>query len=634
MKFLIKISFITLICLTNAIVCYSQHIVFLPKAERVRMIERLKKEISILQRQPTSFKNDTLIFRKSDTLFVQESQLNPENQSNDRKLFKTTEQLRTSFKNYTWINGSYVLTVYQSQVYIRKGQLDTSYYTLKDFDSKKGHLLSPYEQCWLNINLAEKLIFYKVENNIQNAFNYLNKALKIAQKHQIWEVIHKVNAFMGDYYILSGDYKKALPFFEKQLALFKKHRSINLGYYSEGANWAHLTICYLHLNMKREAQNSLKLFKQNNNPAYGGYANYLEHKIYSEISSYNIEQNRFGEALEAEKQYQNILFSRTLHDHYNHHYRLYQIYKGLGNHSKAIEAFEKASEIKEKINTQELSKSFKDIEEKYNLEKKESEINELKTIALIKENDKQRFQRNILIFIVILGVVLVFFIFRTLSINRKATELKLSLANSQNQLVKQVIQAQEIERQRLAKDLHDDLGGTLSAIKGKTASENISQDAIGLIDKAIDDLRNISHNLASPELEKDGLIKTLQNTIDKFQTASDIKFTFITFGEIQRLNQDYKLNIYRIVNELINNIVKHSKAQNAIIQLIYFKDFLQILVEDDGIGIKSNKNNWGIGLKNINSRVEFLRAKLNIDSSTKGTTITIEVPLKVAINEA
>ncbi len=628
MKFLIKVSILTFIYLAKAIPSYSQHIVFLPKAERTKMIGRLKKEIAELQRQPTSFQNDTTIFRKLDTLFVQESLLNPEIQSNNLRLFKVIEQFKASFKKYNWINGSYVLTVYQSQVYITKGQIDTSYSTLKDFDSKKGHLLAPYEQCWLNINLAEKLIFHKVENNIQNAFNYLNKALLIAQKHQIWEVIHKVNAFMGDYYILSGDYEKALPFFEKQLALFKKHQSKNLGYYSEGANWAHLTICYLHLNMKHEAQNSLKLFKQNNNPAYGGYANYLEHKIYSEISSYNIQQKRFLEALESEKQYQNILFSRSIHDHYNHYYRLYQIYKGLDQLSKAIEAFEKSSEIKEKINIQELSKSFKDIEEKYNLEKKESEINELKNIALIKENEKQRYQRNILIFIFILGVVLVFFIFRTLSINRKATELKLSLSNSQNQLVKQVIQTQETERQRLAKDLHDDLGGTLSAIKGKIANEKASQEAINLVEKAIDDLRYISRNLSPPELENDGLIISIKNTIDRIQHVSNIHFTLITFGEKQRLNQDIKLNIYRIITELINNVLKHSKAQNAIIQIIYYQEYIQILVEDDGVGIKSDKNNWGIGLKNINSRVEFLGAKLNIDSSPKGTTVTIEVPKK------
>ncbi|MER0438403.1 sensor histidine kinase [Emticicia sp. W12TSBA100-4] len=592
------------------------------------MIERLKKEISILQQQPTSFKNDTLIFRKSDTLFVQESLLNPETQSNNLRLFKTTEQLRTSFKNYNWTQGEYVLTVYQSQIPIVKGKIDSSYYILKDLDSKKGHILAPYEQCWLNINLAEKLLYYKIKNNNQNAFDYLNKALKIAKEHEIWEVIHKVNALKGDYYILIGNYKKALPYFETQSVLFEKHGNRNLGYYSEGANWAHLTICYLHLNMKRKFQHSLKLFKQNNNPAYGGYANYLEHKIYSEISSYNIQQKRFLEALESEKQYQNILLSRSIHDHYNHYYRLYQIYKGLGQLSKAIQAFEKSSELKEKINTQELSKSFKDIEEKYNLEKKESEINELKTIALIKENEKQRYQRNILIFIVILGVVLVFFIFRTLSINRKATELKLSLSNSQNQLVKQVIQTQETERQRLAKDLHDDLGGTLSAIKGKIANEKASQEAINLVEKAIDDLRYISRNLSPPELENDGLIISIKNTIDRIQHVSNINFTFITFGEKQRLHQDIKLNIYRIITELINNILKHSKAQNAIIQLIYYQETLQILVEDDGIGIKSDKNNWGSGLKNINSRVEFLGAKLNIDSSPKGTTVTIEVPKK------
>lgn len=192
-----------------------------------------------------------------------------------------------------------------------------------------------------------------------------------------------------------------------------------------------------------------------------------------------------------------------------------------------------------------------------------------------------------------------------------------------------IIHAQETERQRIAKDLHDDLGGTLSAIKGRIANEKVSQEAINLVERAIDDLRYISRNLSPPELENDGLIKALHNTIGRIQISSNIKFTFITFGEPQRLNQDEKLNVYRIITELINNILKHSKAQKAVIQLIYYQESLNIIVEDDGIGIKSDKNNWGIGLKNINSRVEFLGAKLNIDSSSVGTTVIIELPLKV-----
>ncbi|MER0442634.1 7TM-DISM domain-containing protein [Emticicia sp. W12TSBA100-4] len=223
-----------------------------------------------------------------------------------------------------------------------------------------------------------------------------------------------------------------------------------------------------------------------------------------------------------------------------------------------------------------------------------------------------------------LGVAAMLILFR----NFKNTSNELNLSQLK------IIKAVESERQRIARDLHDDLGGTLSAIKGKIANEKVSQEAINLVEQAIEDLRYISRNLSPPELENDGLIISIQNTINRVQNVSKIKFTFINFGEKQRLNQDIKLNIYRIITELINNILKHSKAQNAIVQLIYYKESLQILVEDDGIGIKSEKNNWGIGLKNINSRVEFLGAKLEIDSSAKGTTVIIELPLKVKNNEA
>ena len=234
----------------------------------------------------------------------------------------------------------------------------------------------------------------------------------------------------------------------------------------------------------------------------------------------------------------------------------------------------------------------------------------------------------------LLLIILVVLVYRSLKLRQKNTQFALELARTQTEIVKSVIQTQETERQRLARDLHDDLGGTLSVIKGKIANENVSQEAINLVDKAIEDLRYISRNLAPDELSNEGLIRAIYHTIDRVQNTSNIKFTYISFGQEVRLNKDIELNIFRMIIELINNIFKHSKATKAIIQLIFYKDYLHISVEDNGIGIKTNKNNCGIGLKNINSRVEFLSAKLKIDSGPNGTTTIIEVPFNNANNES
>lgn len=93
-----------------------------------------------------------------------------------------------------------------------------------------------------------------------------------------------------------------------------------------------------------------------------------------------------------------------------------------------------------------------------------------------------------------------------------------------------------------------------------------------------------------------------------------------------RLNADAELNIYRIIGELLNNILKHAKASKGVVQLLYYDDYLLVSVEDNGRGIKTEEKNWGIGLKNINSRVEYLKAELSIDTGPLGTTVIIKMP--------
>ena len=150
--------------------------------------------------------------------------------------------------------------------------------------------------------------------------------------------------------------------------------------------------------------------------------------------------------------------------------------------------------------------------------------------------------------VILLGLGL-FFFFR-----RERENLLMNLLDVQEQK----IQTQETERRRLAQDLHDDLGGTLSAIKGRMVNEAVHLETIHLVEKAIEDLRLVSRNLMPPELVNEGLVKAILHTIERLQNASKIEFTYIPFGKEVRLSEEKELNIYRIVAELLNNVVKHS----------------------------------------------------------------------------
>ncbi len=222
--------------------------------------------------------------------------------------------------------------------------------------------------------------------------------------------------------------------------------------------------------------------------------------------------------------------------------------------------------------------------------------------------------------------------------NRVRYRIKKQLTEQQKQILVTQIQTQETERQRLAADLHDDLGGTLATIRRRLS--DIRQrlrdpeaahemDALEpLIQKSGHDLRRIAHNLMPPEFERIGLRSALQQFVES-QPANPTRFSFLISGTEQKLPLDTELNIYRIVSELVQNIHKHAQAKRAAVQMLYYEDHLSITVEDDGLGsraVKIDNKEEGIGLKNSSLRAEYIGAKLWREASESGTLIVLDVP--------
>ncbi|WP_343522683.1 7TM diverse intracellular signaling domain-containing protein [Pedobacter sp.] len=202
-----------------------------------------------------------------------------------------------------------------------------------------------------------------------------------------------------------------------------------------------------------------------------------------------------------------------------------------------------------------------------------------------------------------------------------------------------IFNAQEDERTRLARDLHDDLGGTLSIIKLNitafqqkvlklTENDRMFYDqTISMIEKACADLREISHNLMPKNFEKLGLIETLKEHFNSLNHSGKIAFEFV-FQVEHPIESATEITIYRIVNELINNINRHSMATKATIQILSFGERINIMAEDNGIGFNPDRDKKGLGMQNILSRVNYLSGKIQIDSNRNGTTIVIDIPLK------
>lgn len=205
-------------------------------------------------------------------------------------------------------------------------------------------------------------------------------------------------------------------------------------------------------------------------------------------------------------------------------------------------------------------------------------------------------------------------------------------------LVSRVIKAQESERLRIAMDIHDDVNNTLAAAKGYLQPETDGKEqspqaqhiklSHALILKATEDLRAITHDLMPIQFEQQKLPVVIAQKVQEWNGLEGPQFSYISAGHPVKMSGEAEQMIYRIISEMVQNIRKHSQAKTAIIQLIYQESYLVVSVEDDGVGFnqKMKAETRGIGLKNIHSRAEYLKADLQISSDKKGVLIQLTVP--------
>ena len=213
-------------------------------------------------------------------------------------------------------------------------------------------------------------------------------------------------------------------------------------------------------------------------------------------------------------------------------------------------------------------------------------------------------------------------IFRFRLIEIEKTYFEVEFLKQKKFLLQIELRTQEMERDRLAKDLHDDLGGTLTAIRNIIVNKESELLLLKLINKAIVDLRNVSRNLLPSNVKRLGFAKAIEQDINYLQISSKITFNLIYTGTERRIiENERELHVYRIISEILNNVAKHSQATVVTIQILCYQDFVRISIEDNGIGFNKDESFIGIGSLSINLRIESLKSKLNVDSNSSGTII-------------
>ena len=228
--------------------------------------------------------------------------------------------------------------------------------------------------------------------------------------------------------------------------------------------------------------------------------------------------------------------------------------------------------------------------------------------------------------------------YRVKLIQDKSERLLIEKNYIQQQRTQAVLEAEERERIRIARDLHDGIGQTLAAAR-MTLGNYISkkkidavemQTSLDLLEDSIKEVREISHNMMPSSLTKFGLVSALKQFTNKINSLDKLQIDLQVVGIKERFDEKIEMMLYRIVQEIISNIIRHADAKKVNIELVKHDSELILIVEDDGVGFDINNENSGIGLKNIATRVEYLNGSVNFDSAIGyGTSVIVEIPLKL-----
>ncbi|MBS1664158.1 MAG: tetratricopeptide repeat protein [Bacteroidetes bacterium] len=316
-----------------------------------------------------------------------------------------------------------------------------------------------------------------------------------------------------------------------------------------------------------------------------------------------------------------------------------RLYEEWGKYKLALEYYGKFQVLKDSSASVENKKYLSEMATRYETEKKEAEIKAQK--ALLQKKDIVNYA---LVASVVVILVISLLIFRTYKQRQVLQRQRISELETEKQLTatESVLKGEEQERIRLAQDLHDGLGGMLSGIKYSlnTVKGNLVMTpdnaqafdrSLDMLDSSIKEMRRVAHNMMPENLVKFGLDSALRDFCGEINQTGVLQVNYQSFGlEGGGVDQTTAITIYRIVQELINNTIKHAGAKTAIVQVAKAGDHLSVTVEDDGKGFDTAVLGQpkGIGLNNIQNRVEFLKGKMDVRSGDgKGTSVLIEISL-------
>ncbi len=574
-------------------------------------------------------------------------------------------------------------------VYTKKGdfKLADKYYSM--VLNKYYYKLSENKKSIIYNNLG---MMFMARGEYLNAVDYHFKALKI--RDDLKDSIGKASSMMNiaNIYFYQEDYAKAMQFYKKAAMLFKQlnnnynlgHCFHNIGTIYEKQDSLSLARVYLRKALKIEAPN----LKTGRAKTFNmlGLVN-LKEKHYLRAEQYFIKALKELEGIQSQTvkipvmNNFSTLFNRQhkfdLAMKYNREamalskqsgakeyekdacLNTSNTYEGKGDYFKALHYFKCYVSIRDSLIGSKKYEQIHELQIKYNTAKNEREL-DLRNAELLKKDleskekdaiiKKTQIQIYAILIIVILLLLIFIIVFRNQIHKRKAAQMLLDtndelrnkeiadlLKKHQLNSIKGRMEAEEAERNRIALELHDGIGGSLAAIKLFVDSLRKNNPLKELdvvhanINNIYNEVRTLSHNLKPPKFQFSSITDIVKDYANQISKNSELHINLYSNPKANWniLPDDIQIGIFRISQELINNVIKHADANKIEIRLEMNKKVVIVSIEDNGKGFDTANNFKGIGLQNIYQRVASMHGKVEINSIVgKGTTVSFEIPIE------
>lgn len=521
-------------------------------------------------------------------------------------------------------------------------------------------------------------IIYTVQGDYATGLKYFFKELKFYEEIEDEEGITIASNSIAIIHGLMGNESKSLEYFLKALEFAEKsghkkqiatlNNNVGIIYKDMGSDTLAIRYAYRALGMYQELGDQAGIGKCYNNlgEAYEQQGNF-DQALEMQLKALEIDGGNMYTLVGIGDLYLKKKYAAKAVNYYNrvvehHHETGYMIkiqdaYQGLakahemmGDYQKAFKYQQFLTAIKDSIFSEKSSSQIADMETKYQTEKKEQEIaflekeNEVKALELEKEETFRFFMVGGFLFI--LAVSFLLYNRHRLKQKKDSLEEKQVLLNQinkhQESLINAIVNAQEGEREHIARELHSGLGGLLSTVRellddfknkyvpAKEGDEAILSKSISLVNDVRTDLKAISRNMIPGVLVRKGLRAAIKDYIGKVSLAGSFELHFESVGNEERLEGTVEIELYRVIQESINNSIKYAEAKEVTIKIMQDEQQFNVVVEDDGKGFNVNElgEENGIGLKNMKSRITHLGGKVEIDSKPdKGTKVIIDLPI-------